>query len=96
MNQSHLSAVTASETPGLIGQGTVGVRGKNDVKKQILSKSGLPVIPVRNVAESVVLANIDKAALANNKVKEVNIAEERLKLKEDNERKILKEEHRRK
>ena len=81
MNQSHLSAVTASETPGLIGQGTVGVRGRNEENKQILSKSGLPVLPVRNVTESVVLANIDKAALANKKVVEVNIAEDRLKLK---------------
>ena len=96
MNQSHLSAVTTSEAPGLIQQGTVGLKGQNGEKKLILSKSGLPVIPVRIVSESVVLANKDREALAKNKVKEVNIAEERLKLKEDNERKILKEEHRRK
>lgn len=96
MNQSHLSSATASVTPGLVGQGTVGVRGQNEEKKQILSKSGLPVIPVKKVADSVVNANIDKAALANIKVKELNIAEERLKLKDDNERKILKEQHRRK
>ena len=65
-------------------------------KKPLLSKSGLPVLPVKRMSPEL-LAEIKEAEeRAKVKEKPVNLAEERIKLKEENERKIQLEEYRRK
>jgi hypothetical protein len=82
--------------PGLVRQGTLGLRDTQDKKKMILSRSGLPVLPVKKVNEETILEIKQKEELTKVKEKVVNMAEERLKLKEANERKMLKEAHKRK
>lgn len=61
-----------------------------------LSKSGLPVLPVKKLSPEAIAKLKDREEQAKVKVKVVNYAEERLKQKEENEKRILKEDYRRK
>lgn len=62
----------------------------------LLSRNGLPVLPVKKVSPEVLAEMKDREERA--KIKEVpkNMAEERLKIKEENDRRVLKEDYRRK
>ena len=54
------------------------------------------MVPFKKVSDETVAILKEKSRKALIQVKEVNLAEERLKKKEENERLILKEEYRRK
>ena len=65
-------------------------------KPVILSRSGLPILPVKKISPEV-LAEIKDIEDKKKVVEKIeNVAEDRLKQKEENDRRILKEEYRRK
>lgn len=97
MNQTHQTAGSGSSAAGLIRQGEIGMNTATKKQAVVLSKSGLPVLPVKKISPEVIeAAKKKREEEAQVQEQQVNLAEERLRLKEENDRKILKEEFRRK
>ena len=61
-----------------------------------MSKHGLPVLPTKKVSPEVIAQIREREEEAKKVVEPTNFAAERLKKKEENDRRILKEEYRRK
>lgn len=57
-------------------------------KPVLLSRNGLPVLPVKKMSPEMLAEIKEREEQANRKPVVVNLAEERLKLKEENDRRI--------